>query len=199
VDLRGILDPQASQGPVPAPGPGAALTPDSPPATPIEIREARPEEYEEAGRVTELAYLEFARPGDESWEGYLRRLRDVRTRAERTMVLVAVDGDRVVGTATLELDHRIEPEDDPPLRPGQAEIRMVGVLPEARGRGLGRMLMEACLREARKRGKAVATLHTTRRMKVAQRMYESMGFRRGPDRVFDDGFVLLSYSLELDR
>ena len=112
-------------------------------------------------------------------------------------MLVAVDGERIVGTATLELEHRIEPEDDPPLQPEQAEIRMVGVFPEARGRGVGRMLMEASLREARAAGKSLVTLHTTLRMKAAQRLYESMGFRRGPDRVFDDGFVLLSYSLEL--
>jgi ribosomal protein S18 acetylase RimI-like enzyme len=163
----------------------------------IHIREVRPDEYEEAGRVTELAYREYASPGDEGWEGYLRVLRDVRGRAARTLVLVAVDGERVVGTATVELDHRIEPEGDPPLRPGEAEIRMLGVLPRARGAGIGRLLMEASLREAHAAGKKLVTLHTTQRMKAAQRMYESMGFQRGSDRVFESGFVLLSYSLPL--
>ena len=163
----------------------------------IEIRQARPEEYDEAGRVTELAYREFAPPGDEGWDGYLRRLADVRGRAGRTLVLVAVDDGRVLGTATLELDQRIEPDDDAPLGPGQAEVRMVGVLPKARGRGIGRALMDACLREARAAGKTLVTLHTTKRMRTAQRMYESMGFERGPDRVFENGFVLLSYSLPL--
>jgi ribosomal protein S18 acetylase RimI-like enzyme len=163
----------------------------------IEIRQARPEEYDEAGRVTELAYREFAPPGDEGWEGYLRRLGDVRGRAGRTLVLVAVDDGRVLGTATLELEQRIEEDDDPPLPLGEAEIRMVGVLPEARGRGIGRALMEACLQEAREAGKTLVTLHTTKRMRTAQRMYEAMGFERGPDRVFENGFVLLSYSLPL--
>ena len=37
------------------------------------------------------------------------------------------------------------------------------------------------------------TPHTTHRMKVARTMYERMGFRRLPDRVFPDGFVLLTY------
>jgi ribosomal protein S18 acetylase RimI-like enzyme len=163
----------------------------------VDIRPVRPDEYEEAGRVTELSYREFVPPGDEGWEGYLGRLRDVRGRAGHTLVLVALDGERIVGTATLELEQRIEPDDDPPLRPGQAEIRMVGVLPGARGRGIGRLLMDACLREAGAAGKTVATLHTTKRMKAAQRMYESMGFERGPDRVFENGFVLLSYSISL--
>ena len=115
------------------------------------------------------------------------------------LVLVAVEDDRVLGTATLELGQRIEPEDDPDLQRGEAHIRMVGVDPDARGRGIGRILMEACLREAREAGKTFVTLHTTPWMKVAQRMYESMGFLREPeaDRVFES-FTLLTYSLPLD-
>jgi hypothetical protein len=35
-------------------------------------------------------------------------------------------------------------------------------------------------------------------MKTAQRMYESMGFERLGDRVFPDGFVLLSYEKSLE-
>ena len=31
-------------------------------------------------------------------------------------------------------------------------------------------------------------------MKVAQAMYEAMGFERLPDRTFPDGFVLLTYA-----
>jgi hypothetical protein len=37
------------------------------------------------------------------------------------------------------------------------------------------------------------TLHTTQRMSTAQAMYEHMGFERLADRVFSDGFVLLTY------
>ena len=57
--------------------------------------------------------------------------------------------------------------------------------------------MEACANEARARGKTRLTLHTTERMIVAQRMYESMGFVRGADRTFPDGFSLLTYEKEL--
>jgi hypothetical protein len=34
-------------------------------------------------------------------------------------------------------------------------------------------------------------------MDAARRLYEAMGFRRGPDQVFDDGFRLLTYELAL--
>lgn len=159
----------------------------------IEVREVRPDEYDEAGEVTALAYREFVRANDADWEEYLARIADVRGRAERTTILVAVEGGRIVGTATLELDGRVEPEDDPGLSPEEAHIRMLGVHPGARRRGIARMLMDACFVRARERGKARVTLHTTHRMRAAQAMYEGLGFRRLPDRTFPDGFVLLTY------
>lgn len=162
----------------------------------VEIRPVRPDEYPEAGRVTRLAYREF---GAESWGEYADRLADVAARAVRTLVLVAAEGDRILGTATLELDARIEgghPRE--PLRPGEAHVRMLGVDPEARGRGIGRALMERCLGEARAHGKRFVTLNTTEDMTAARTMYESMGFRRLPDRVWPDGFRLMAYELSLD-
>lgn len=159
----------------------------------IRVRPARPEEFEEVGRVTALAYREFVRPGDRSWEEYLARIADVAGRADRTTVLVALDDDgRIVGSATLELGERID-DDDPPLAADEAHIRMLGVHPEARGRGIARALMDACFERARRAGRTRMTLHTTERMKAAQAMYERMGFERRPDRVFPDGFVLLTY------
>jgi ribosomal protein S18 acetylase RimI-like enzyme len=57
--------------------------------------------------------------------------------------------------------------------------------------------MEACESEARRGGKRFLTLETTGAMVAAQHLYESMGFRRGPDQVFDDEFRLRTYELEL--
>lgn len=162
----------------------------------MEIRPVRPEEFEEAGRVTRVAYREF---GAEDWGEYADRLADVAARARRTLVLVAEEGERILGTATLELDARMEgghPRD--PLRPEEAHVRMLGVHPEVRRRGVGRALMDACVEEARRRGKRVLTLNTTEEMAVARAMYEAMGFRRLPDQVWPDGFRLLAYELALD-
>lgn len=158
----------------------------------VEVREARPEEYAEAGNVTALAYREFVVTGDADWEEYLVRIADVASRARTAVVMVAVEDGRVLGSATLELDRRID-DDDPPLSPDEAHIRMLGVHPDARGRGVAGALVDACLHRARAEGKTWVTLHTTQRMKAAQRMYERMGFERLADRVFPDGFVLLSY------
>lgn len=167
-------------------------------AVTFEVREARPHEYAEAGAVTALAYREFVRPGDAGWEEYLQRIADIESRADRTTIFVAVDGEQILGTATLELDGRIEPEDDPSLAPDEAHIRMLGVHPDARRRGIALALMEACFDRAHTAGKARMTLHTTQRMRAAQAMYERLGFRRLPDRVFPDGFVLLTYEKPID-
>jgi ribosomal protein S18 acetylase RimI-like enzyme len=74
----------------------------------------------------------------------------------------------------------------------------LGVDPAARGRGVGRLLMQGCLRFARDAGKTVLTLNTTSRMGAARRMYASMGFVRRDDEVYPDGFVLLSYAKDLE-
>jgi GNAT superfamily N-acetyltransferase len=156
----------------------------------VEVRPARPEEYEEAGRVTALAYREFA--DSESWDHYLDQIADVGARARVGVVLIALEEGRILGSATLELDERIEDDDDD-LPPDQAEIRMLGVDPGQRGRGVARAIMDACFAWAAKAGKTRMLLHTTQRMKAAQEMYGSLGFERLPDRVFPDGFVLLTY------
>ncbi len=156
----------------------------------FEVRPVRSQEHEEAGRVTALAYREFA--DSEDWDRYLERIADVERRAGVALVLVAVDGARVLGSATLELDERIE-DDDPPLEDDEAHIRMLGVHPDARGGGVARALIETCFTHAAEAGRTRMTLHTTQRMRAAQAMYEGMGFERLPDRVFPDGFVLLTY------
>jgi ribosomal protein S18 acetylase RimI-like enzyme len=169
----------------------------------VEIREVSPEEFAEAGRVTAEAYREYVPPEDDGdWSAYLDHIADVAGRAERTVILGAFEDGRVLGTLTLELDRRVSEGEDHAeaerLPADQAHIRMLGVAPDARGRGIGRTLMQESIRLARERGKTLMTLHTTQRMKAAQRMYEAMGFRRDPDVQVSEDFVLLAYSLELE-
>jgi ribosomal protein S18 acetylase RimI-like enzyme len=157
----------------------------------IEVRQVTPGEYVEAGSVTADAYREFAEGDD--WDRYLRTIADVGGRAEIASVLAAMEDGRILGTLTLELDRRID-DDEPPLPPGEAHIRMLGVAPDARGRGVARALLDAAFELAREAGRTRISLHTTQRMRAAQAMYDALGFERLPDRVFPDGFVLLSYA-----
>jgi ribosomal protein S18 acetylase RimI-like enzyme len=166
----------------------------------MDVREATEDEHEAAGRVTADAYREFIRPGDVDWERYLRRIADVSDRADRTTILVAVEDGRILGSLTLELEGRVRDEDDEdhrPLDPDEAHIRMLGVDPAARARGVARALMTESESRARAAGKTHMTLNTTKRMQAAQRMYERLGYERTEDTVFPDGFVLLGYRKQL--
>lgn len=148
--------------------------------------------------MTARAYEEFAPPGDEEWARYLAEIADVAGRADRTLLLGAFEGPRVVGTATLEVDQTIG-DDDQELPRGVVSLRMLGVDPGRRGTGVGRALVEACLQRARAAGKTAMVLRTTERMAVAQALYRSLGFVRDPgrDMVFDSGFRLIAYRLKL--
>lgn len=164
----------------------------------MEIRRARPEEYAEAGRATRAAYEEFAAPEDRSWQEYLVDIGDVAGRADRTVVLVAVEDGRILGTATVEFDERTIGDDDPTLPPEMAGLRMVGVDPSARGRGAGRALVEGAIRLAREEGKTVMALRTSPLMRAANRIYEQLGFVRDPERDTSyDGFAVLGYRMAL--
>ena len=164
----------------------------------VEIRPLAPEDFDDAGRVTAAAYEAFAPGGASPNRDYLDRVADVRMRADHALVLGAFDLHRPVGTVTLELGSRIPGgHPRPPLEPDQAHVRMLGVDPDFQRRGVARLLMEACLEEARRAGKRRITLETTEAMTVAHSLYESMGFTRGEDLVFDDGFRLRTYELAL--
>ena len=159
----------------------------------MEIRVATNEEHDLVGGITADAYREFFDASGRDPDGhYLQKIADVAERAGRTVILVAVANDRLIGSLTLELDTRVDPDADP-LEAHRAHIRMLGVEPQARGAGAGRALMEAAEARAVAAGKTEMTLNTTRLMTAAQAMYASMGYERLPDETLPDGFVLLTY------
>jgi ribosomal protein S18 acetylase RimI-like enzyme len=165
----------------------------------IVVRPARRDEYAEAGAVTARAYEEFVPKEHGDWEAYLGRIADVARRAERTTVLVALDGDRVAGSATVELHGRVSEESERALEPDEAHLRMLGVHPDYRRRGIARQLVEASVELARNNGKRRLTLDTGPQMRAARAMYEAMGFNQSGIRELDPGFCLYSYELPLDQ
>lgn len=61
-----------------------------------------------------------------------------------------------------------------------AALRALAVEPEARGRGIGRQLTEACARRAWRIGRAAICLHNAAIQSAARRLYLAMGFARCP-------------------
>jgi len=164
----------------------------------IEIRPITASEHAAAGEATARAFREFSTPGSPGWDSYLARIADVGIRAERAVVLVAVERGVVAGSVTLELDSRISPGPSEPLAPHEAHVRMLGVAPEHRGRGIARRLMLACIETARLHGKRVLTLDTDAVMTSAQQLYVGLGFEPTGPIVRPDGLELLGYTLDID-
>ena len=121
-------------------------------------------------------------------------------RAAAVPVLVAVDDDgRVLGgvayvpgpdTALSEGEHE-----------GEAGIRMLAVDPAVGGRGIGRALTVACIDRAQAEGRLGMSLYTLPTMGVAHRLYESLGFRRDPERDWEymPGEFLWSYVIRFEQ
>lgn len=166
----------------------------------MHIRLIKPEEYLRAGEVTAEAYREFLPPAGEDdsdgWLAYIGHIADIAGRADRSEVWIAVDESEILGSLTLEIGERFDPESRP-LGPGEAHIRMLGISTAARGRGAGRALMERAIERARELGETTLTLNSTQPMVAGQSLYDSLGFTRLEDEVFPDGFHLLNYELKL--
>ncbi|MFH9962618.1 GNAT family N-acetyltransferase [Streptomyces mirabilis] len=166
----------------------------------IRIRHAHPHEYDRIGEITAQAYLGDGLLDFGESDEYLDELRDVAKRATAAEVLVAVDHDHVLGAVTFV------PRGGPMAdiaRPGEAEIRMLAVAHESRGRGVGETLVRACVDHARATPGCVrVVLSTQRTMHTAHRIYERLGFTRTPDRDWNplpelDDITLLTYELTL--
>jgi putative acetyltransferase len=84
----------------------------------------------------------------------------------RGALLVARLGDQVGGCVALR-----------PLDGETCELKRLFVSPSARGAGLGRLLAEAIVAEARRLDYATIRLDTTPGMETAQTLYAQLGFR----------------------
>jgi ribosomal protein S18 acetylase RimI-like enzyme len=161
----------------------------------VDIHPIRDGELTRAGEATAAAYREFAVPPSPGWEAYLARIADVAGRSERATVLVASTGGMIAGSATLEIDGRMNPASTEPLAPDEAHLRMLGVDPAHRGRGIGRSLVLACITLASERGKGRLTLDTAPAMTAARQLYTALGFTFEGERDTPDGVHLLRYTL----
>ncbi len=97
----------------------------------VEIGEVRPEECDAAGEVVVAAYSML--PGGHLSAEYAAELADVRRRRRGATVLVARDGDAVVGCVTLVTDASSPWAEL--VEPGESAIRMLAVAPGSQGSG----------------------------------------------------------------
>ena len=89
--------------------------------------------------------------------------------AHAGQIYMALDGEKRVGTCALVK-----------MGEGEYEVAKMGVSSELRGRGIGRLLLEFILADARKIGAKRLYIESNSTLKSALHLYESVGFQHLP-------------------
>lgn len=146
------------------------------------VRPARDDEHDAIGALTVAGYHAdgYLTLTDGSVdERYGDWLADVTSRAADSMILVAVEGETLLGTVTwCPYGSRFA---ELARSPHQGEFRTLSVSPAARRRGVARALVEACFDQARSAGMTEMMLCSLTDMRPAHRLYASFGFVRRPE------------------
>jgi ribosomal protein S18 acetylase RimI-like enzyme len=157
----------------------------------LQVRDATAADHDHIRDVTLEAYAQYAEVlGAAWWDGYRRNVMEALT-DEGVERIVAERHGRILGSVLLLPASR--------QTSGWPEVRLLAVAPQARRQGIGRALMDECVRRVRRRGTTTIGLHTMPMMDEARRMYERMGFVRAPEHDFSPvaGLLILGYRMVL--
>ena len=165
----------------------------------VVIRTAHPDELPVVGRVTYEGFGHGSGTRREPDPDRLALLLDAAARAAGGDLLVALDDmGTIIGTASLL-------RADSPLSrqavAGEAELRLLAVLPAARRMGAGLALMVEAIRRAEAWGAGALVLDTGPNNVRSQRLYHSLGFDRVPERetqISSSGAPLAVFRYPLD-
>lgn len=148
----------------------------------LRLRDAEEKDRAAIRDVTLAAYEEYAAKMPAHWERYREGILATLAAVAPAEQVVAEQEGVVVGTVLLYPPGTVFPSASrPPVPLLWPEIRLLAVAPAARGGGVGRALVDECIRRARRNGAAVLTLHTSDVMRTAMQLYERMGFVRAPE------------------
>jgi ribosomal protein S18 acetylase RimI-like enzyme len=150
----------------------------------VRLRDARDEDLAAVRALTLQAYAEYAKVMEPSaWAGLeqaVRRTVESESDAER---IVAEHEGRIVGSVML-FPPSTSTYGGSVEAPPWPELRLLAVSPEVRGMGVGRLLVDECVRRAQASGATELGLHTSKSMETAIGMYRRMGFVRAPEHDF---------------
>jgi GNAT superfamily N-acetyltransferase len=163
------------------------------------VRDARPEDRDAIRDLTMAAYAEYADIMDpEAWSGLSGAVSAALASNDPMERIVADDDGTLIGSVLL-YPAAARAYGDLATEASSPELRLLAVSREARGRGVGRALVDECIRRARRSGAKALGLHTSKSMAAAMQLYQRMGFSRAPEFDFQPpgAEVVWGYRLEL--
>lgn len=160
--------------------------------TDVEIRTARPEEFGPVGQLMVAVYSQlegFPKPGEQP--AYYKMLANIGdwTVKPGVELLVAVSAAGGLAGAVVyfaDLDHYGAGGEAVKVK-NASGFRLLAVSADFRGKGIGKLLTQACIAKASALQHSQVLIHSTEFMKVAWKMYEGIGFVRASDLDFMQG------------
>jgi len=156
------------------------------------IRPARSEEFTIIGELMVTVYSGlpgFPTPAEQP--SYYNLLRNVGLLTEKpgvSLLVATTPSDEIAGTVVYVGDIQHYGSGGIATREyNSAGFRLLAVTDAARGKGVGKLLTQACIDKARQQGRSQLILHTTLAMQTAWKMYERLGFSRSEDLDFMQG------------
>jgi GNAT superfamily N-acetyltransferase len=180
--------------------PNSVIKQDNKMTSKLVIRDAHPDEIAAIRALTLDAYEPYAKiMSPDAWAGLKGAVMDGLAAMPPVERIVAEHDGSLVGSVMLvPANHNAYGS----LATANAvpELRLLAVKSQAQGNGIGRQLVEACIRRAYAMGATALGLHTSRSMQVAQRLYERMGFVRYPADDFqpEGAELVMAYRLPLE-
>ncbi|WP_400164120.1 GNAT family N-acetyltransferase [Brevibacillus sp. TJ4] len=163
----------------------------------VHIRNAHRDEWQAAIELTIKAYQQYAGSfGPLFWQQYVDNIRwqwEKQEQAERLVAFVA--GELAAALLLYPPQKGLYEKLDTTIP--YPEIRLLGVLPAMRGKGVATALIRESAERAARAGYPYVGLHTTELMPQAVRLYQRLGFERAPEFDFygDNRIVVEAYRL----
>ena len=150
------------------------------------VRQATPEEYGPIGELLITVYSQLEGfPKKSEQPDYYQLLANVGEFIKKPEIdlLVAVDeNDRIAGAVVYFGDMQHYGSGGTATQEKNASgFRLLAVVPDVRGNGIGKLLTMTCIAKAKKANQKNLVIHTTKAMQTAWKMYEKIGFRRAKD------------------
>lgn len=153
------------------------------------VRNARPQEFQVIGRLMVDVYSRLEGfPQQPEYFAMLENIGEITKRPHTELVIAVSTEGKIHGAVVYFSDMSSYGSGGSATAEKNASgFRLLAVAPEARGRGIGRLLTEACIEKGRNDGNQQLIIHSTEFMKIAWKMYERMGFKRSEELDFMQG------------
>jgi GNAT superfamily N-acetyltransferase len=156
------------------------------------IRNARSTEFESIGKLMVDVYSAldgFPKPHEQP--GYYKLLANVGellSKAETELLIAVSDEGKIAGAVVYFGDIKHYGSGGIATQEKNTSgFRLLAVDPAKRGQGVGKLLINECIRKSKDKNLTQIIIHTTMAMQTAWKMYEQIGFKRSEDLDFMQG------------